>query len=614
MGIRLRMGVVLVGLLALGGWRCSKPRVCTSSDDCGGQGACQAGVCVQAGLFAGTSEFKIEVLGTPNYGPKSAEFVPAEFAWKRDETITLRLTWDSPAIALKQVSLDAQLGGAGVALERKKACDGVAQCAEFLVTLSQIPMPSFEAQLKVVVSVARFAESVGAEPRSVSGVSKVTRWNWARKFGERFSPSGSTPAIGARSVWYLTTPGRSDQDAGVRLPTSLGVVAIDSAGTLEKRFAAQGVFQASYPRGSAVITQVATQEYVVFQRTRADPFQFSMVPTAGGPDVGFRCRGISTSSVLSQLGMPAPSEVVAIAREGFPIRVNLTETSDGGCTRVFEPDAGPSETNQVYIPGTPITNGRIVYWPEPNVKGAVRAMNFAPPQILPLASDEPVSDDSWSGSAGGTMAAYPDAKKIVVLKYPPDAGGEIAAFDQTGFLWQTTSLRATVVGSPLVSSRNEIVGTVDKSPFDAELYDCDAFRLNEQGGNLVRSAKIVDCLRSPVLGADRRLYFLNRNGDIVEHLSDQFAANEKPERWVTNLPQGVATDGGTTSQITITCNTTHPESKTGILGFATSEGWLVTYIVDAPGLDPDAPWPKALHDNRNTGNVNTPIERCPTSK
>ncbi|WP_232293384.1 hypothetical protein [Stigmatella aurantiaca] len=31
------------------------------------------------------------------------------------------------------------------------------------------------------------------------------------------------------------------------------------------------------------------------------------------------------------------------------------------------------------------------------------------------------------------------------------------------------------------------------------------------------------------------------------------------------------------------------------------------FIVDSPGMDPSAPWPKDQHDARNTGNPVTPI-------
>jgi hypothetical protein len=38
---------------------------------------------------------------------------------------------------------------------------------------------------------------------------------------------------------------------------------------------------------------------------------------------------------------------------------------------------------------------------------------------------------------------------------------------------------------------------------------------------------------------------------------------------------------------------------------------LYSFIVDSPGLDINAPWPKYQRDARNTGNPATPVTNCP---
>ncbi|HEY0093426.1 MAG TPA: hypothetical protein VGB96_03845, partial [Archangium sp.] len=49
----------------------------------------------------------------------------------------------------------------------------------------------------------------------------------------------------------------------------------------------------------------------------------------------------------------------------------------------------------------------------------------------------------------------------------------------------------------------------------------------------------------------------------------------------------------------------------GVLYAVTRSGNVHALIVDSPGLDPDAPWPKYQHDARNTGNPTTPLNACP---
>jgi hypothetical protein len=49
----------------------------------------------------------------------------------------------------------------------------------------------------------------------------------------------------------------------------------------------------------------------------------------------------------------------------------------------------------------------------------------------------------------------------------------------------------------------------------------------------------------------------------------------------------------------------------GVLYAASDLGEVNALVVDSPGLDPAAPWPKYQHDVRNTGNPTTPIQSCP---
>jgi hypothetical protein len=50
--------------------------------------------------------------------------------------------------------------------------------------------------------------------------------------------------------------------------------------------------------------------------------------------------------------------------------------------------------------------------------------------------------------------------------------------------------------------------------------------------------------------------------------------------------------------------------RPGVLYAASADGRVYALIVDSPGLDPAAPWPRYQHDSRNTGNPATPILSC----
>jgi hypothetical protein len=50
--------------------------------------------------------------------------------------------------------------------------------------------------------------------------------------------------------------------------------------------------------------------------------------------------------------------------------------------------------------------------------------------------------------------------------------------------------------------------------------------------------------------------------------------------------------------------------RPGVLYAVDRDGRVYALIVDSPGLDPAAPWPRYQHDSRNTGNPATPILSC----
>jgi outer membrane protein assembly factor BamB len=108
---------------------------------------------------------------------------------------------------------------------------------------------------------------------------------------------------------------------------------------------------------------------------------------------------------------------------------------------------------------------------------------------------------------------------------------------------------------------------------------------------------------TPVLGAGGFVYAVSNEGNVVAVDATSMAV-----RWRRNL--GLANAGQVVASATLDCNRTKPGSGTGVYYFVTTGGWLVAYVVDSPGLDTNAPWPKYQHDARNTGNLHA-SKACP---
>jgi hypothetical protein len=105
---------------------------------------------------------------------------------------------------------------------------------------------------------------------------------------------------------------------------------------------------------------------------------------------------------------------------------------------------------------------------------------------------------------------------------------------------------------------------------------------------------------TPVLGQNSFVYATAYDGTVLA------AKQDMTPQWAV----APAIVGNVTASSTLDCNRERPASGTGILYIANGTGWLTAYIVDSPGLDTSAPWPKYQHDARNTGNTTVSVG-CP---
>src|SRR5262249_28522196 len=105
-------------------------------------------------------------------------------------------------------------------------------------------------------------------------------------------------------------------------------------------------------------------------------------------------------------------------------------------------------------------------------------------------------------------------------------------------------------------------------------------------------------LSTPVAGKDGLVYLATLGGTL------ETRSELSSLVWSTAFGTGESFS----SSPTIACGS---QSGTGSLYLASTSGSLFSIVVDSPGLDPTAPWPKYQHDVRNTGNPTTPIQSCP---
>jgi hypothetical protein len=121
---------------------------------------------------------------------------------------------------------------------------------------------------------------------------------------------------------------------------------------------------------------------------------------------------------------------------------------------------------------------------------------------------------------------------------------------------------------------------------------------------------------TPILGAGGRLYVLGENGRLYVRNSGTLAA-----QWEGDVAPGLTALSQPALDVYRSANGMKDCSRPlGVLYALTRSGTgasamatLRAILVDSPGLDNTAPWPKYQRDNGNTGNINSDISpwTCP---
>ncbi len=621
-----RIGVVLLLVGVAVASNCTSPQACTVPADCRNGGVCRAGYCIAsaAGPTGGNGgngdglapSFKVTVLGTPNYGSQTSDFSVPQKAWRKDDTVMVRVESTATDVNFESIELTAAIDDPSVKQTNKKPCAPASSgCAEFAVSLGSLSLADFVGTLRLSAVGSDVSGNRSSSTSAFEGLSQVTRLNWARRFGPPNTilyNESSTPAVDRDGTFYVTATDSSArfQDGGAVFTP--GVTAIRKNGTFATEFSENGFLAYPSIQGSAALSEEDAGTSLHFVAV-SDPDAPSASPlfvsrsTSKGPLREVKCASAFARTV-AQFAMLGSDEAV-VATESNPARVlRMSPRSDAACT-----GSVPSGSSLPFREGTPtnntVTDGTNVYWVD--VNGALNGVSLAGQRTLPIGDA-----GTFNVRSENKLALFTIGLGGVASSRLTDigAGGRLKSFAAAGIGW-TTAFESTSTAAPVVLSGNRSVTVSDT--YSMTNSDCRFWSVDAAGSANQLSSKLAECsatqLPRVVAGADNRVYGVHTFGGISVVSSGSRGARpvEQWQAYKAGLFDAIENRWQDPSFPTISCNYSKPASNTGILAFTTVTGWLVTYIVDAKGLDPTAPWPKYQHDVRNTGNVNTPIERCP---
>jgi len=590
----MRSAISVLGVLAalLLVASCFDPtRTCSTDADCVNGGTCDPGTktCVAAGNPNDKTPpvFSIVVAGPPprpdtakltGYDPGSPD--GGHDAFRRDESVSGTVTSHDQDVAAGTVKLLAHgvAATAGTPLDvpltpcgSTNPAASSAFCREGTVQLASLPFEAFRAVVPLEASGTDLSNNLGSADAGVN----VTRWKWRYSAG---APIYTTPAIA--------------DDGTIVFGTSDG--------------------------GSGSVYALATDGVERWAPLEVGPVKAS--PVIGTVDGGQQ---------LAYVGTSAPSGGTLVA-----IDINV------GVTVVGCPNGGGSYSGPFL--GTPalVVSGSAAFEGVLGIANGTKVVNIRP--SASLADDRCIGIDTV-----GTQGYPANVVASGAQSFAAGSDGIVRAFARQSGIWLDNAAWGSGTGAVVVSNRpiqglvlsNRLLGTTRlRGVFEldqamgtllasypdgglasdpgglAQLSDrlifSDASTLSpsvffvESGldqGNRISIAEPV--LSTPLSGATGRLYLATVSGSLMCRTATESS-------WSVSLGAAEGFLGSPTIDCARTAGTPVSSSE-GMLYVGSLSGSFFAIVVDSPGLDSSAPWPKYQHDIRNTGNPTTPIQSCP---
>ena len=590
----MRAAISIIGVFAavlLVGACFDPTRPCSTNADCVNGGTCDPGTktCV-SGVNPNDKvppAFSIAVAppGPRQNTSKLTELDPGSpdggvDAFRRDETVQVTVTSadsdvDAGSVQLVAYGLSGNPGTAIVAalVPCIPGSQGASApfCRQAAVALAPLPFEAFRGVIALEVSGSDLSNNVGKADAGVN----VTRWKWRYSAG---APIYTTPAIADDgTVVFATNEGPSGSlfaispDGSERwAPVSIGPVkASPVVGALD------GGRQFVYVGTASAAAQL-------FAFDTRDGTTVSVCPSSGGYGGPF----IGTPAVVVS-GTQSFEGALALANSAKLVNIRpLASAADGPCL-VSDVTSSQAFPSSVVAQGADAFVGTI--------EGSVRAYR--------LLSGNWVANSAWGTGLG----------------YVPVGTRGISGLAITDVLIGTTSIKG-------VFSLDIADGSFRGSFPDGGLSD-------DPGGVAVSGAEIFfggatgvgpelfavskDLNRgtgysvaespvgSPIIGVGGQVYLATAGGTL----------ESRQESTATHWAVSFGASEGFLASPTLDCGARDGglaiPTSSGALYLSSVTGNLYGLIVDSPGLDATAPWPKYQHDIRNTGNPTTPIQSCP---
>lgn len=520
--------------------------------------------------------------------------VPGGAAYRKDEAVLVRVRSTSLDADGDTFRLRAQrVPDTATTLMPMTDCStaNVDVCREFRLDLSLVEMKSFRGDVTLTATGSDVAGNGGSSAGSQTV--PVTRFRWGKFVGATGAVSGvltSTPAIGTGGVVYVAVAN------GARA----GMVGVNSDGT-ESWASASGAVAGVPVIGSTP----ANGEWLMFQQATAGG---AVLSYNVGVTTGVTCSPPPTTNNQTSSGglVLVGSDTVNVG--SVALQGGTAATGGGMIGRLTVPlnasGCNPTATgglSRVAAPGNMVANANSVFFVDNN--NDLKRLDYSLPGVPSLLQQPTLANiNPGVGIVNG----------LVMLSGTRVAGGggpgigKLFAFEiDGGVAWNAPTPLTGPTSGPAVGA-GVLFAQYRQSNASSLLRVDAATGVVQASLVLPGSAFTGNDVGTPALGADGNVYAVDETGGLFV-VARGFASDAGVE-WAA--PLDAAFGNAVRASPTLDCNRKAGVGG-GVIYIATDSGWLVSYLVDARGLDPMATWPKYARDARNSGNISGPSIGCP---